>query len=355
MPSVADNLEDKITPASLRLKWRQGLKVSLDEVIFVYKKHARGYYVKNGKITREAELIDEVTTLLGKTYGLGKVDDFGPVDLDNFRDSLIDDFDWSRKFINKQMNRIIAMFKWAAQKEICSANVHSQLRALGGLKKGRTKARETEGVSCVDDNLVDLALTKLPEIVADMVRFQRLTGARPGEVCGIRPGDIDRSGKVWIYTPDSHKTEHHEKGRIIPIGPQAQKVLAPYLLRAQDSYCFSPAESIERVRRKAEEHRKTPHSCGNKRGTNRVPSPKNPPSTRYKVASYRNAVRRACNKLNIEVWTPNQLRHNAATKIRKEFGLEAAQVICGHQTADVTQVYAERDLQLALKAAESVG
>jgi site-specific recombinase XerC len=40
---------------------------------------------------------------------------------------------------------------------------------------------------------------------------------------------------------------------------------------------------------------------------------------------------------------PNQLRHAHATEVRKRFGLEAAQVALGHETADLTQVYAERD------------
>ncbi len=346
---------DAITPVTLRLKWRQGLKVSLDELILVYKRHANQYYVKNGKITREAEMIKEITTHLGKMHGLDKVDDFGPVELDNFRDTLIDDFDWSRKYINKQIVRIIAMFKWAVKKEICSANVHAQLMALGGLKKGRTKARETLGVRCVEDSLVKKTLPKLPDIVADMVRFQRLTGARPGEVCSIRPCDIDRSQKIWLYRPGAHKTEHLEKDRIVPIGPQAQQILRPYLLRNTESYCFSARESVERARRQAEGNRKTPKSCGNTRGSNRVSSPNRSAADRYAVASYRNAIRRACNKLAILVWTPNQLRHTAATDIRKQFGLEAAQVVCGHATADVTQVYAERDLKLAMKVAEAVG
>jgi len=64
-------------------------------------------------------------------------------------------------------------------------------------------------------------------VVADMVRFQRFTGARPGEVCQIRPIDVDRSGEVWTYRPESHKTEHHGRQRIIYVGPQAQEVLAP--------------------------------------------------------------------------------------------------------------------------------
>lgn len=180
-----------ITADSLRQKFKQRLKVSVYELIVTYERHADEYYRKHGKVTRKAELIKEVLAPLGKKHGRDNVDDFGPVDLDNFRDDLITDFDWSRKHINKQIVRVIAMFKWGAKKEICSGDLCTQLMALGGLKKGRSKARETAGVSCVEDVVMEKTLPYLPEIVADMVRFQRLTGARPGEICAIRPGDID--------------------------------------------------------------------------------------------------------------------------------------------------------------------
>jgi len=45
----------------------------------------------------------------------------------------------------------------------------------------------------------------------------------------------------------------------------------------------------------------------------------------------------------------------AGTEIRKRYGLEAAQVILGHASADVTQVYAERDLQKAVEIIREVG
>ncbi len=45
-------------------------------------------------------------------------------------------------------------------------------------------------------------------------------------------------------------------------------------------------------------------------------------------------------------WHANQLRHSKATEVRRQFGLEAAQVSLGHAKADVTQVYAERDARL---------
>jgi site-specific recombinase XerC len=54
-------------------------------------------------------------------------------------------------------------------------------------------------------------------------------------------------------------------------------------------------------------------------------------------------------------WGPNRLRHSAATEIRKQFGLEAAQVTLGHATADVSQIYAERDLSLAAEVMRKIG
>jgi hypothetical protein len=42
-------------------------------------------------------------------------------------------------------------------------------------------------------------------------------------------------------------------------------------------------------------------------------------------------------------WSPNRLRHNAATTLRREFGIEAARVALGHSKLDTTEIYAERD------------
>jgi site-specific recombinase XerC len=54
-------------------------------------------------------------------------------------------------------------------------------------------------------------------------------------------------------------------------------------------------------------------------------------------------------------WAPNQLRHTAATELRSRFGLEATQVVLGHAKADITQVYAERDLAKAAAVMREVG
>ena len=54
-------------------------------------------------------------------------------------------------------------------------------------------------------------------------------------------------------------------------------------------------------------------------------------------------------------WSPNQLRHTAATEIRRLYGLEADQVTLVHASADVSQIYAERDLDKAREVMREVG
>ena len=51
----------------------------------------------------------------------------------------------------------------------------------------------------------------------------------------------------------------------------------------------------------------------------------------------------------------HQLRHSAATYLRKEFGLEAAQILPGHARAAVTQIYAEVNHAKALEIAAKIG
>jgi integrase len=207
----------------------------------------------------------------------------------------------------------------------------------------------------VADAVVDATLPSLSPVVADMVRLQRFTGMRPGEVCLLRPRDIDRTADVWSYKPLRHKTEHHGRERIVFIGPKAQDVLRPYLLREESAYCFSPTESERKRRLLRHERRVTPLSCGNRPGTRHDSKRKQPPLDRYTTASYRRAVEYACRKAATDKWHPNQLRHTAATEIRRQFGLEAAQVTLGHSKLDVTQVYAERDLNKAQAIMREVG
>lgn len=328
--------------------------VTVAEVMAAYLRFAKGYYRKAGKLTREYGLIVECCGFVKKLYARSKASDFGPLALKAVRQAMVD-ADHSRKYVNKNVERIRRMFKWAAAEEMISATIPQSLAMVAGLRQGRTTAREIAPVAPVDDTIVEATLPHLPPLVADMVKLQRLTGARPAEVCMLRPCDVDRSGEVWIYRPESHKTEHHGKSRTILIGPKGQGILLRYLARDASTFCFRPVDSEKKRRAAAHDARATPLSCGNRPGSNRTRRPKRSAGESYSTASYRRAIHRACDKAELERWAPNRLRHTAATEVRREFGLEAAQVILGHSQANVTQVYAERDLAKGLAVAKAIG
>jgi integrase len=49
-----------------------------------------------------------------------------------------------------------------------------------------------------------------------------------------------------------------------------------------------------------------------------------------------------------------QLRHNAATEIRRQFGIEAARIILGHRSPLVTEIYAEADKTRAMEVIQRI-
>ena len=330
------------------------------QLVAAYWQFAEGYYRKDGKPTDHLFAVRRALAILRLIYGNTPAVEFGPLAFRAIQGQLID-AGRSRVYINTLCGIIKRMFKWGVSQELVPETIYRALATVPGLKRGRSAAREPEPIGPVADEVVQATLSHLPAVVADMVRFQRLTGCRPGEVCKLRPCDLDRSADVWAYRPAGHKTVHLGRGRIVWIGPQAQEVLLPYLLRAEDSFCFSPAESEEKRKAEMRGKRKTPVQPSQVDRRNR--RPKRKPAVRYVKDAYTRAVERAVQMANrsrpadeqLPAWTPNQLRHAVATRIRREFGLEAAQVVLGHTTADVTQVYAERDSRLAAEVMKRIG
>ena len=84
-------------------------------------------------------------------------------------------------------------------------------------------------------------------------------------------------------------------------------------------------------------------------------SPLRAANHRYTTASYRRAIHRACEKLEIEKWSPNRLRHTASTEIRRKFGIDAARAVDGHSAASTTEIYAELDLNKAIDVMRTLG
>jgi len=90
---------------------------TIDELVLVYRRHTYEYYRKNGEVTRDAKTIDEVIRVLRKKHGKEPIEEFGPTALGELREHMIDNLDWSRQYINKQVPRLVGMFKWAVGKE----------------------------------------------------------------------------------------------------------------------------------------------------------------------------------------------------------------------------------------------
>ena len=319
-----------------------------------YWEHVRRYYVKAGKPTSEQDTIRQALRPVRQLYGNSNARDFGPLALKDVRQAMIDR-DWCRTFINRQVSRIKGMFGWAAENELVPIATYQALTTVAGLRQGRTEAREKSPVRPVPDELVERVLPHLSPTVATMVRVQRLTGMRPQEVVLMRAVDIDMSDPTcWIYRPHRHKSEHHERERQIFFGPRARELLRPFLDVAPTSYLFSPRRAEEQRHVNRRSHRRSPRTPSQGAHCPKT-EPRRQPGDLYDDGSYRKAIRRACKKLGIPIWFPNELRHSAATEIRRRFGLEASQAVLGHSELGTSQIYAEVDRTAAYKIMSEIG
>jgi len=305
---------------------------------------------------------------------------------------------WSRTTVNDRVRIVVSVFRWGVTQEMVPASVADALGMLEPLKRGRSRAKEGKKVGPVPEFLLEATLPHLPSPVRAMVRLQLLTGARPGEIVGLRGCDIGRDGRTGLLVArlTEHKTAHLGAERDVYFGPEAEAVLEPFLKeRNPNRPLFSPAEA--EAERRASQHakRKTPIGYGNRPGTNRVEDPERGPGDAYTVDSYRRAIQYACDRAfpppehlrprengdgrretekrclarltdrekrelaewrRTHRWHPHQLRHSAATRIRREFGLEAAQLVLGHSSAAITDaVYAERDQTKVVEVVRRVG
>ncbi|MGC9261583.1 MAG: tyrosine-type recombinase/integrase, partial [Phycisphaerae bacterium] len=89
--------------------------------------------------------------------------------------------------------------------------------------------------------------------------------------------------------------------------------------------------------------------------SNKKRHPKRRPGLCYTVDSYRRAIARACEAAGVDPWHPHQLRHNSATLLREQFGVDAAKTILGHRTLSTTLLYAEDSIKKATEVMGKIG
>jgi len=306
---------------------------------------------------------------LRQLYGTTRAWDFGPKSLKAVRHHVVSQT-LSRGVVNHRIGRIKRVFKWAVAEELIPPSIHSALHAVTGLRYGRTEAKETEPVRPVPDNSVVALQPHVSPQVAAMVQLQRLTGMRPCEVVIMRPCDIQRGADIWIYGPYDHRNRWRGHRKLIPLGPRAQDILKPFLEREPTSFLFSPreAEAWHKQRRPlhCKQSRKTPIYPSERRArekaqlARRIRKPKKEKRDHYDSDSYRRAINygiKRARKAGVEIphWHPHQLRHTRGTEVREKYGIEAAQIALGHARADITEVYAEKNMQSAIRIARATG
>ncbi len=360
-------------------------ELTVVELIDRFWAHAKRYYVHpDGSPTSEQGTLKDALRPLKELYGMTPAAEFGPLALKALRERMIAPRKvidpktkqevtvpgWARRHTNKQIARIKHVFKWAVGEQLIAPSVHQALATVEGLRLGRTGARETERVKPVDEAHVLAIKPFVSRQVWAIVQLQMLTGARGGEILIMRGCDIDTGVTPWAYRPSSHKTQHHGHERIIHLGPKARRIVKQFLKADLSAFLFSPADAEAERRAKRHADRKTPLSCGNVPGSNVKRRPEHKPRDRYGRDSYARAIARACVKANewakggrviwndervVPHWHPHQLRHTAATKIRRTHGLEAVRTVLGQRSDAVAEVYAERDHALAASVATRLG
>jgi integrase len=296
--------------------------ITINELLARFWVYAEGYYQDaEGNSTTEIGNLRVSLRHMCDIYGNTKAIEFGPRALKTVRQRMVDN-GLCRNNINKCISRIKTLFKWATAEEILSGSLYHTLSTVPGLKRGRGTVRESEPVKPAPQEHVDAIEPYVSRQVWAMVQLQLLTAARSGEIVKMRPCDIDCSGGIWFYRPTEHKTAHHGHERKIFIGPKAQEILRPFMLRPAEAYCFSPPRQRLSGGLKCTRTAKTYLSCGNVPGSNCKANPRRTKGNVYAVTAYRRAPssgpsRRPSRHRNIWPSTRREQRHLAKTADQK--------------------------------------
>ena len=315
--------------------------------------------------SNQAEIIFYAVRPLTECYGSLSVDQFSPNKMRAVR-SLMVERQWTRSNLNRAISLIRGVFGWGVSHELIPESIHAALRLVEPIPYGAEGVKESKQKSLVPDGVIELLKPYLSRQTFAILRLMWLSGARCGEICQVRPADLNRVEvdgiEIIEYTPASHKTKHKGFNRVIRLGPQATMILQPFLHRPDDSFCFSPAES--EAERLAELHRLrvTPMSCGNRPGTNRKPRPQKEPGDQYTTPVVRKVLTKAIRVHNkqhpqeaIERFSPHALRHTALTRLRDRFGAEAAAAMGGHHSPSMVDLYTSRSSAAARRVAAAAG
>lgn len=248
-------------------------------------------------------------------------------ELKRLQRQLADSGRMTRRSVNDAINWVRTMYRWAADEELVPEDTALRLTLVKPLQLGKTSAREARRVRSVPLAQVEATCLYASPKLATMIWVAWHTGMRPGEVCGMRRGELDTSGAVWVYRPRSHKTEHYGCERVVLILPKAREALEAWMARlpAGADVLF---EGVERGILTGQPMRQQ---------------------------SFYNSVRRLNKANGLDHWWPNQLRHAFATRVEREWGKKTASLLLGHTNEKTTDVYLDGpDLSRLMQVASMI-
>ncbi|GMW01446.1 MAG: hypothetical protein AMXMBFR84_25830 [Candidatus Hydrogenedentota bacterium] len=336
---------------------QKSMRQTIAQLIPDYLTFAKATYVKNGVPTSQYANIQIAIDALKVTHGRLRMVEFTP---DHLRDLQIRKWaHLSRQTVVHYTNAVKGFIKWCTAERGLNPDVLARVRAMATTRIGHA----TDPIQPVDWERQVLPIKPyLSQVLWDLIEVQYLTNARPGEWPQARPMDIDtKKGTtvngvhVWTFIPPSHKTQHRGKPRVIFVGPKAQAILRPYLVRAKDKPLFSPLEAIKQ-KPAPKGHRRRLRQKRNVSATDRRIG------DAYTTSAYSKAIARAVRDYNadhqdapVDHWHPNQLRHTRTTEISGKHSQQAAGAVAGHARSTTTDIYDEAWAKLAAEVAAEEG
>jgi len=276
-------------------------------------------------------------------------------DVVRLQEFLAANYGHSQPTIRKLVGCLRRLYAWAfsyghVTRDAAAAVKDAEWVTAGYIPPRRTAANPAD---------VRATIPHLAEPIRTIVKLIEATGCRPSEVCSMTAGQLFRKGRhvfggvtfdldaegVWLYVLASHKTAHLGKGRVIALGPDLQALLAPYLVgRASDKPLFSPAERMADWRRRQKVNKRPPKRP--------LKAPQKTPGIQYSASVVTRAIKEACRKAGVPVWTAYQLRYLSAGRVQSEYGTDAARAVHGHVKTEMTEHYSGPDVATAIRIAK---
>jgi len=165
--------------------------ITIVELIDRFYVHAKQYYRKpDGTPTSELGNLRLALQPLKDLYGNTRAAEFGPRGFKTVRERMVQ-AGGARRYINRHMSRVKRLFRWGVAEELVPPGVYEALKAVPGLKRGRTEVPSISADSASSRNCSRNRLTTCTP------RMSRTVHNEPGSLFT----NSDRTGKdhaAWL-------------------------------------------------------------------------------------------------------------------------------------------------------------